>query len=181
MHDQDKEKLPAGVKLTNLSSYEDPRGKLTEMFRSKWVDNLLPVQWNFVQSNGNTIRGMHVHRNHYDYLFVPNGKMQLGLKDLRRNSPTYLMPALITLDSSKFRTCLIPPGVAHCFYFPVPSILIYSLTNYWSLEDDLGCKWNDPEIGIDWPDINPELSERDTNAPGLSELLKRLENVEFQI
>lgn len=172
--------VPVGVKLTSLETYIDSRGSLTELFRAEWISNQLPVQWNIVQSKANSIRGMHVHRNHFDYLFVPYGRMLLGLKDLRRNSSTYLTSTIVTLDSQNFMTCFIPPGVGHCFYFPIESTLLYSLSHYWSLKDDLGCMWNDPDIGLNWPDIiNPHLSERDSNAPSLNELLKQLEEIKF--
>ncbi|MGH8499716.1 MAG: dTDP-4-dehydrorhamnose 3,5-epimerase family protein [Methylococcales bacterium] len=51
--------------------------------------------------------------------------------------------------------------------FPVDSLYLYSVSNYWDMNDELGCRWNDPDIGIDWPADTLCLSERDRNAPSL--------------
>ena len=42
--------------------------------------------------------------------------------------------------------------------------MAYAVTKYWSLGDELGCKWDDPDIEINWPCTNPILSERDKSA-----------------
>ncbi|WP_339833101.1 dTDP-4-dehydrorhamnose 3,5-epimerase family protein [uncultured Parvibaculum sp.] len=65
----------------------------------------------------------------------------------------------------------IPTGVCHGFYFPEPSILVYSVTSYWSPDDELGCAWNAPELGLDWPVRNPVLSPRDRTAGSYQQML----------
>lgn len=80
---------------------------------------------------------------------------------------------MVELDPS--RAVVIPPGVAHGFYFPVPSIHIYSVTEYWDPADELGCQWSDPELGIPWDVRNPQISPRDAALPSLEALLETLE------
>jgi len=57
-------------KLIQLSTHWDARGALTEIFRGDWPDVAAPVQWNFVHSEANVLRGVHVHVTHVDYLVV---------------------------------------------------------------------------------------------------------------
>jgi len=52
----------------------------------------------------------------------------------------------------------------------VASTLIYGLTGYWSLSDELGCHFADPALRIDWPDCEPVLSARDRDAGSLAAL-----------
>jgi dTDP-4-dehydrorhamnose 3,5-epimerase len=70
---------------------------------------------------------------------------------------------------------LIPPGVGHGFYFPVASSLIYSVTDYWDADDELGCRWDDPELHVEWQAADPLLSERDQRAGGLREMINEYE------
>lgn len=67
----------------------------------------------------------------------------------------------------------LPEGFGHGFCTLQPnSILSYRVTSYYSPEDDKGVAWDDPEIGVTWPDIaDPNtLSPRDRNQPSLAEL-----------
>jgi len=166
--------VPKGVILRDLITCEDHRGALTEVFRARWAGEQGFVQWNYVQTAGNTLRGVHVHPTHSDYLVVLKGRLLLGLRDLRRTSSSFGSSTLIELRGERLQGVFVPPGVAHGFYFPETSLYIYGVTDYWNLADELGCRWNDPELSIQWPDIDPVVSERDQFAPtfqGLMELL----------
>jgi len=178
---EDHQQLPIGVKHISLKRHEDSRGWLTELYRAEWDTGVAPVQWNVVYSNPRTLRGMHVHLRHWDYLTVPYGKMLLALKDLRTSSPTHDLITSVALGPNPFAACIIPPGVAHGFYFSEPSMHMYSVSEYWNLDDELGCRWNDPDLGVLWPDDNPLLSPRDQNAGGYRELLESIKEFPFPI
>lgn len=60
-------KLPSQCVLRNLTTHSDHRGALTEIFRKEWQTGIEPVQWNFVHSQPNVLRGVHVHVLHTDY------------------------------------------------------------------------------------------------------------------
>lgn len=152
-----------------LKMHNDSRGWFCEIFREEW-DAAKPPQWNTIFSKKNTLRGVHVHLDHYDYVTVPFGKMLLGLKDLRIHSSTYGVSDIVTLSPQHFSAWLIPPGVAHGFFFPEDSIVLYGLSNYWRADLDLACIWNDPDLGIDWPASTPIISKRDQEAASLKEL-----------
>ena len=130
---------PAGVRLRSLQMNRDDRGVFTELFRRSWDTGMEPVQWNFVTSEGGVLRGVHVHIRHDDYLIVLRGHASVGLRDLRRSSPTEGMSALIEMKGDELKALTIPHGVAHGFYFHEPTAYIYSVSEYWNLADELGC------------------------------------------
>jgi dTDP-4-dehydrorhamnose 3,5-epimerase len=105
--------------------------------------------------------------------------MYLGLKDLRKESPTYNLSFMKKLSGDCLETCIIPPGVGHGFYFAEAATHIYSVSEYWNLEDELGCIWNDNEIGLNWPAGNPLLSKRDQKAQSYENLMRELNKHDF--
>ncbi|MET0181816.1 MAG: dTDP-4-dehydrorhamnose 3,5-epimerase family protein, partial [Caulobacterales bacterium] len=159
-----------GVVVTPLKPHRDHRGVFTEAFRAQWPTGIVPVQWNVVASNPNVMRGFHVHVTHADYLLVFSGSLLLGLKDMRTASPTFGHVEMTTLKPDAPAAIMIPPGVGHGFYFMEQSLHLYSVSEYWDLADEFACKWNDPDIGLEWPTKNPLLSERDTNACSFAEM-----------
>lgn len=167
------ERLPDGCALIPLTTHHDERGALTEIFRAEWPTGIRPVQWNFVRSRADVLRGVHVHVEHDDYLVCLSGLMVLGLVDIRPESPTHGLAVTITLDPADPHAAFVPTGVAHGFHFPVESSLCYSVSHYWNPRDELGCRWDDPALGLDWRVGAPELSERDRNAGSFTTMVDR--------
>lgn len=165
--------LPAGVKLRALSMHRDARGGLAELFRDEWEPGISVLQWNFAESKARVLRGMHAHFKHWDYLVIMGGHASIGLKDLREGSSTEGLSAMVEMRGENLSALLIPPGVAHGFYFHEPSLHVYAVSEYWEPADELGCHWADDGLGLSWPDPSPLISERDAALPPLSEL-KRL-------
>ena len=166
--------LPSGVTVRQLQPHGDERGVFTELFRSSWDVGVAPVQWNAVRSEPNVLRGIHAHARHSDYLTVPFGRAVVGLHDLRADSPTAGMPATVELSGNAPSGLSIPPGVAHGFYFLEPSLHVYAVSHEWDPDDELGCRWDDPDLGIEWPCRDPVLSERDALLGQLSALAEAL-------
>jgi dTDP-4-dehydrorhamnose 3,5-epimerase len=165
-----------GVKLVRLQTHTDQRGNLTELFRASWFEGYPPfVQWNTVRSHANSLRGVHVHLQHFDLLFVISGCMTMGLKDLRRSSPAFLREEQHTLNESPIVGILTPPGVAHGFYLPETTIYVYGVTHYFSMEDELGFRWNDRDCELFDKRLTPLLSPRDASAGSLAQTLQRIE------
>jgi dTDP-4-dehydrorhamnose 3,5-epimerase len=165
-----------GIEFVRLQTHTDSRGDLTEIFRASWFERHPPfVQWNMVRSRANSLRGVHVHVRHSDLLFVISGRMTLGLKDLRRNSPAYLREERHELGGSAIAAVLTPPGVAHAFRHLEETIHVYGVTHYFSLEDELGFRWNDAACGLFDKRLSPTLSPRDASAGTLEQLLLQLE------
>lgn len=160
-----------GVIVTKLEPHADHRGVFTEIFRNAWPTEIAPVQWNVVRSRANVLRGFHVHVTHRDYLMALSGELFLGLKDIRPRSPTAGLSEVHMLSPAQAAAVTIPPGVAHGFYFAKPSAHLYAVSQYWNVADELGCRWDDPEIGIDWPTSAPLLSERDASAGSYAQMV----------
>lgn len=158
-----------GLLVIELRSHDDERGALVEFSRQRWTPNEEWVQWNAVRSETGVLRGVHCHVTHSDYITMGVGSMVLGLRDLRPDSPTRHRSQVIQIRAGSLAV-VIPPGVAHGFYFPEPSLTIYGVTHEWSTADELGCRWDDPALGLDWPCSNPLLSARDRVAGTLAEL-----------
>jgi dTDP-4-dehydrorhamnose 3,5-epimerase len=167
--------LPVGTALVPLEPHRDERGVFTELYRVEWATGVAPVQWNAVRSEAGVLRGVHVHIRHDDYLTVPFGRASVGIRDLRRGSPTEGLAIVIELGAERPAALVIPHGVAHGFYFHEPSLHVYAVSEYWDPEDELGCHWADPELAIPWPTGSASVSERDEQSPPLSDLLARLE------
>jgi dTDP-4-dehydrorhamnose 3,5-epimerase len=167
--------LPHGVVWRELTTHADHRGDLTELFRAEWHKGPAPVQWNFVRSDKNVLRGVHVHPRHDDYLIVLHDRMVLGLKDLRRDSPTHDLGSMVELEGERLSAIHIPHGVAHAFYLPSDALYIYAVSSYWDRSDELRCRWDDPELGLHWPTDSPVLSEADRTAGTLSAMKRDLE------
>jgi dTDP-4-dehydrorhamnose 3,5-epimerase len=166
--------LPTGVFVHQLATHADERGAFTELFRDEWETGVRPVQWNAVASAAGVLRGVHVHVRHGDYLTVVAGRAHVGLRDLRDDSPTSGLAAMVELRADAMAAIVIPPGVAHGFLFSEPSLHVYAVTHYWDADDELGCHWADPELGLEWPQRPRLLSGRDELAGTLAALRARL-------
>ncbi len=175
MEKEERRDLPHGVVWRELTTHADDRGDLTELFRAEWHEAPAPIQWNFVRSGANVLRGVHAHPRHDDYLIVLHRRMVLGLKDLRRDSPTHDLGAMVELDGEHLSAILIPHGVGHGFYFPSEALYIYAVNRYWDRSDELRCRWDDPALGLKWPSDSPVLSEADRTAGTLSAMRRNLE------
>jgi dTDP-4-dehydrorhamnose 3,5-epimerase len=165
-------KLPTGVQVHPMTTHADSRGEFTEIFREEWRTGLSLVQWNLVRNRKGVLRGPHVHLIHDDYLMVVDGRSRVGLRDLRKGSDTEGLSATLDVGSDELMALVIPAGVLHGFYFPEPSTHVYAVTHYWDpVNDEYGCRWDDPGLGIDWGVSDPILSDKDRSLPPLAELV----------
>jgi len=162
--------LPVGVALHQLTPHADDRGVFTELFRDSWQLDVEPSQWNAVRSEANVLRGVHAHVRHDDYLTLVVGRATVGLHDLRVGSTTEGLGVAVELDASAPAALVIPTGVAHGFYFHEPSVHVYAVSHEFDPADELGCRWDDPALAIDWPCREPLVSPRDRELGRLSAL-----------
>jgi dTDP-4-dehydrorhamnose 3,5-epimerase len=166
--------LPHDLRLSPLVPHRDERGTFLELYRGEWRTGPDPVQWNAVDSEAEVLRGVHVHPRHDDYLTVIRGSATVGLRDLREASPSEGATACIGLSAERPAAVSIPHGVAHGFYFHEPSTHVYAVSHYWDPADELGCRWDDPALGIPWPQREARISARDEALPPLETLLIEL-------
>jgi dTDP-4-dehydrorhamnose 3,5-epimerase len=91
--------------------------------------------------------------------------------DIRVGSPTFGKWTSAELTDANHRQFYIPPGFAHGFCVLSESVdFFYKCTEYYHPEDEGGVTWNDPDIGIDWPIANPDMTERDRNYLPLNDI-----------
>jgi dTDP-4-dehydrorhamnose 3,5-epimerase len=154
-----------------LEAHPDSRGWLAEVYRDSWGVGFRPTQWNLVRSRAGVLRGVHVHPRHDDYLIVVAGSAVIGLRDLRRGSPTEGLVTMVGLSGQSPAALVIEHGVAHGFFFLEESLHVYSVSHDWDPADELACHWRDPDLGLAWPAGEALVSPRDRDAPSLNRLL----------
>jgi dTDP-4-dehydrorhamnose 3,5-epimerase len=98
------------------------------------------------------------------------------LVDIRRGSPTYGRWEGFELTDENMRILYCPVGFAHGFCTVSENAdVIYKQSNYYSGDTERGIKYDDPELGIAWPDgLELIVSERDSRAPLLRDVADEL-------
>ena len=152
-----------------LEPHDDERGALVEVLKSSWDVGTLPVQWTAVRSRAHSLRGVHCHLQHTDFVVVVAGEMILGLHDARPSSPTRGVATTVQLRVLE-RAVVIPAGVAHGFYFPVESVCLVGSSREWDPADELRCRFDDEDLALHWPLTTPILSAADAAAGPFSEV-----------
>lgn len=92
--------------------------------------------------------------------------------DIRRSSPTFGQWTGVELSAANKRQFWIPPGFAHGFLsLEDGTDFLYKCTAFYRPAFDHSIRWDDPEIGIDWPleGITPLLSAKDLAAKPLAD------------
>src|SRR3989344_803382 len=163
-----------GVQVITLKTHFDIRGSFTEIFRKEWFKSLTPIQWNIVFSKKNALRGMRVHIKHTDYVVVFKGEGLYVLRDLRRGSPTEGKNFYIKLSGQPIKSIIIPPGVAHGFYFFKDSGYAYGVDHYHNEQDELRFDYLDPDASFRWPAKKPIIAKRDAALPPLKKIIKKI-------
>lgn len=166
--------LPPGVVLRPLTVHRDARGTLAEFFRAPWDETFRPRQWQVTVSAADSLRGVHLHLRHTDYLVPLDGALTVGLCDLRRGSPAYRRGLVRELDAAQPAALTIPPGVAHGVFCRARTVYVLGIDRDYARDDELGCRWDDAELGIAWPSAAPLLSARDAALPSLHELAQQV-------
>jgi dTDP-4-dehydrorhamnose 3,5-epimerase len=155
----------------------DARGYFYESFHAQKYKNagldLRFVQSNVSRSAHGVLRGLH-------YQFPnPQGKLVNVLEgevydvavDIRVGSPTFGRWAAAMLSADNKRHFWIPEGFAHGFaVLSAYATFCYQCTSLYDHAADAGIRWNDAEIGVDWPLGAPQLSDKDQHAPFLREI-----------
>ncbi|MDR2069747.1 MAG: dTDP-4-dehydrorhamnose 3,5-epimerase [Spirochaetaceae bacterium] len=131
------------------------------------------VQDNQSRSAKGVLRGLHFQKNHPQgkLLRVIEGEVFDVAVDIRPGSGSCGKWYGVVLDARRQNQFWIPPGFAHGFLVLSESaVFVYKCTDFYYPEDEGGILWNDPAIGIAWPDLGMEyiLSEKDRNLPAFS-------------
>lgn len=137
------------------------------------------VQDNESRSKKGVLRGLHFQTKHTQgkLVRVVEGEVYDVAVDLREGSPTFGKWEGVLLTAENKRQFYVPEGFAHGFLvLSDVATFQYKCTDYYAPEYDGGIRWNDPDIGIEWPLDGIEevlLSEKDRKQPMLSEFISK--------
>lgn len=166
-----------GVRLIEPDVYTDDRGSFMETWNARDYGhhglNVTFVQDNLSRSHQGVLRGLHFQnpRSQAKLISVLEGEVYDVVVDVRVDSDTFGSWEGAVLSAEKMRQLYVPEGYAHGFFVTSgPALFHYKCTDFYHPEADRTVRWNDPEIGIDWPVDEPILSNKDADAPSLNEL-----------
>ena len=165
------------VYIIDVKTYGDNRGYFMETYKESDFKEA-GLNYNFVQDNQSSsrkgvLRGLHFQKTH------PQAKLVRVLKgevfdvavDLRKNSLTYGQWVGVVLSEENKRQFMIPRGFAHGFVVMSDyAEFACKCDEIYHPEDEGGIMWNDPAIGIEWPEVGEIiLSEKDKVHPLLAD------------
>ncbi|WP_018879388.1 dTDP-4-dehydrorhamnose 3,5-epimerase [Thioalkalivibrio sp. ALE9] len=166
-----------GVLVVEPKIFGDSRGYFLETYqRDRYAEAGIPdqfVQDNLSFSRAGILRGLHLQhpRAQGKLVQVLQGEVFDVAVDVRRGSPTFGVWAGVWLSAENHRQFWIPEGFAHGFCVASDTALFsYKCTDTYCPECELSIRWNDPDIGIDWPLVNISLSDKDSAAPALADI-----------
>lgn len=158
-----------GVYIIDVKTYGDHRGYFMETYKESEFREA-GLDYTFVQDNQSSsrkgvLRGLHFQRTY------PQAKLVRVLKgevfdvavDLRKDSETYGQWVGVLLSEENHRQFMIPRGFAHGFVVVSDHAeFAYKCDEFYHPEDEGGILWNDPDVGIEWPEVGEIImSEKD--------------------
>src|SRR5271169_6310069 len=166
--------------------FQDPRGFFTEVYRQDQFQALgLPpvfAQLNHSRSARNVLRGLHFQWEPPmgKLMRVTQGSAFLVAVDIRKGSPTLGKWVGIEASVENRRQVWAPAGFARGFCVLSDAAEIqYKCTGLYNNKAESGIRWDDREIGIQWPLKDVLLSEKDRSAQTLAQWLSRPESANF--
>ena len=183
-----KERKFKGVFEIQLDPHEDERGFFMRVYNTQLFEKY-KIHKKWVQENHSlsvekgVIRGMHFQlppHSEAKLIRVINGKIYDVFIDLRKGSPTFGQWDNIKLSAENKKMIYIPRGFAHGFCTSTKNCeILYKMDNYYAPNNEGNIKWNDSDIGINWPVNKPILSEKDLKAKSFREFIERYGGLEL--
>jgi len=174
-----KETKIKGVFIIEPKVFQDARGYFMEAWKQaefdEHVGRTVFIQDNESKSSFGVLRGLHYQKgdaSQAKLVRVIKGKVLDVAVDIRKSSPTFGQHVMVELSEENKRQFFIPRGFAHGFLvMSDEAIFTYKVDNPYAPQCDAGIRWNDPDLGIEWP-IDPEkvlTSEKDLKQPLLKD------------
>ena len=174
-----------GVILIEPQVFRDERGFFLETYQyEKYVSGGIAttfVQDNHSRSVRHALRGLHaqLRRPQGKLIRVIEGEIFDVAVDVQRGSPTFGKWVGVYLSAENFRQIYVPPGFVHGFCVTSPTAQVeYKCTDYYDPTSEITMLWNEPSIGIAWPEgilqVEPILSKKDQQGKTLEELMEAL-------
>ncbi len=161
--------------------FGDERGYFMETYNDEFqflLKHLDGTDATFVQDNESrsrqgVLRGLHMQLSNPQakLVRVVSGEVWDVAVDARKGSPTFGKWHGVLLSESNKKQFFVPEGFLHGFVVLSDyATFVYKCTRLYAPGDEYGVAWNDPEIGIDWPVTQVQLSEKDQKNHSLAEL-----------
>ncbi|MEZ9109838.1 dTDP-4-dehydrorhamnose 3,5-epimerase [Vibrio cyclitrophicus] len=168
------------VKIIEPRVFGDDRGFFLETFQSERYRTDVGIEQGFVQDNHSrsskgVLRGLHFqkHKPQGKLVRVVRGEVFDVAVDIRQGSPTYGQWEGVILSEHNKKQFWVPPGFAHGFVVLSDTAdFEYKCTDFYDPSDEGCIRWNDPELGIEWPWLDPILSVKDAKADWFRDLHK---------
>ena len=167
-----------GLCVITPTVHGDRRGYFSETYNLRdmqeaGIDTVF-VQDNQSSSTKGVLRGLHfqIHYPQAKLVRVIRGRVFDVAVDVRKDSPTFGKWYGIELTEENHKQLFIPRGLAHGFLVLSDTAeFCYKCDDFWHPNDEGGIIWNDPDIAIDWPDVDVPLtlSDKDRALPELKE------------
>jgi dTDP-4-dehydrorhamnose 3,5-epimerase len=168
-----------GVFIIEPKVFQDARGYFMEAWKQaefdEHVGRTVFIQDNESKSSFGVLRGLHYQKgdaSQAKLVRVIKGKVLDVAVDIRKSSPTFGQHVMVELSEENKRQFFIPRGFAHGFLvLSEEAIFTYKVDNPYAPQCDAGIRWNDPDLGIEWP-IDPAkvlTSEKDLKQPLLKD------------
>ncbi len=163
------------IKETNLEgvfkvmrpTFADERGFFHEIFRKQELEDKLGFEFKIVQANHSrsqkgVLRG--IHRATWNKLVTAvSGKVQQVVIDLRENSPTFGQYESFVLgeEGDQF-SVFLPAGCGNSFMaLSEEADYVYIVDDYWAPGKEIGIRYDDENLNVDWMIKNPKISDKD--------------------
>ena len=166
-----------GVVLIEPKVYGDERGFFAETYRYSEFQ-AFGIAERFVQDNHSrsvrgVLRGLHYQMHPKAQTTMVRavvGRIFDVAVDVRKGEPTYGDWVGLELSADNKRILLIPPWCAHGFcVLSEEAEVVYKMTEEYAPGHEITIKWDDPDLGIQWPVEVPLVSARDQAAPRLKD------------
>ncbi len=173
-----------GVIEVRPRMFGDNRGAFWETYNRQLFTEA-GISADFVQDNHSrsllkgTLRGLHFQEKPAEQaklVRVVSGAVFDVAIDVRPDSATYKKWVAVTLSAETGNQLFVPRGFAHGFLtLEENTEVVYKVDSHYSPENERSIRYDDAELGIEWPDIGCDftLSAKDENAPNLREIIRK--------
>ena len=157
----------------------DERGFFQETYRRNRYAELGVtdefVQDNHSRSSRGVLRGMHFQPGQAKLVRAARGAIVDVVVDIRRGSDSFGRWEGFELSDANGHQVYVPDGFAHgfCVTSDVADV-VYKVSTYYDPATEAGFRYDDPEVGIAWPDVELVVSDRDRSAPTLADIAGQL-------
>ena len=168
----------SGVLVIKPAVFGDSRGYFKETYNKRryyeaGIDMSF-VQDNFSVSLEGVVRGLHIQvkKPQGKLVWCSEGRVLDVVADINPKSPTFGQHICVELSDDNHLQLWVPPGFAHgfCVLSPLAKFQ-YKCTEYYDPEDESGVIWNDPDLSVKWPTVDPVISKKDSELPTLKNLV----------